>query len=92
MIEYKDILASISSKGGKASIIAILLLSSIHANANELVIEEQNLIPYEDAKKWENLSQHQGRRAWSGTCQNRRYYRPPWRLSQPQFRKRRFYN
>lgn len=51
----KDILASISSKGGKASIIAILLLSSIHANANELVIEEQNLIPYEDAKKWENV-------------------------------------
>ncbi|MBQ3555472.1 MAG: cytochrome c biogenesis protein CcsA [Bacteroidales bacterium] len=51
----KDILASISSKGGKASIIVILLLSSIHANANELVIEEQNLIPYEDAKKWENV-------------------------------------
>ena len=51
----KDILAYISSKGGKASIIAILLLSSIHANANELVIEEQNLIPYEDAKKWENV-------------------------------------
>ena len=51
----KDILASISSKGSKTSIIAILLLSSIHANANELVIEEQNLIPYEDGKKWENV-------------------------------------
>ena len=51
----KDILKSISSKGGKIAIIAVLLSTSVSINAEGLKINENNLIPFEDAKKWETV-------------------------------------
>ncbi|MBR4963437.1 MAG: hypothetical protein IKY54_06005, partial [Muribaculaceae bacterium] len=51
----KDILKAISSKGGKIAIIAVLLSTSVSINAEGLKINENNLIPFEDAKKWETV-------------------------------------
>ena len=51
----KDILKSISSKGGKITFIIVLLSSSATINASNLNIDEKLLIPYEDAQKWENV-------------------------------------
>ena len=51
----KDILKSISSKGGKIAIITVLLSASASINAASLRINENNLIPEEDAKKWETV-------------------------------------
>lgn len=51
----KTILKSISTKGNKCIIIIMLLSSSSVINATDLNIDENYLIPKEDAKKWESI-------------------------------------
>ena len=53
--KIKDIFKSISSRGNKTTIIIIFLFSCTLLKANDLVINENNLIPLNDAKKWENI-------------------------------------
>ena len=51
----KDILNSISSKSGKIAIIIVFICSSSTINAAKIDINGDNLIPYKDGKKWENV-------------------------------------